>query len=557
MPFRGCAKHDQRAMRAIDYFDKSADLHPDRIAILDGDVQHSYAETRAFSERIARAMWASGVQREQRAAIYSHNHPAVLFCMLGILRAGAAWVPVNFRNATDANVEFLNYSETAWLFYHSRFREHVEEIRRRVPSLQHLICIDGSDGAHPSLANFMEQGNARSDNDGDSDLDWADPHGNLDQMMGLVPTGGTTGPARGVRVTNLAWGTMTEMAIHYWKGDTANPIEYPVCLCTAPLSHAAGVVAFTMFALGGTNVVLPGFNAIQVLQAIEQYRVTHLFLPPTAFYGLLAHPDVTKFDYSSLRVFLLAGSPVSPDKLKQGVEVFGPCLCQSYGQTEAPMLLTFLDARTVDAAAAGDHPERLRSCGRPTASVRLAIMDDEGSILPPREPGEIVARGTLVTAGYHNLPQETAEIRRHGWHHTGDVGYIDEHGYVYIVDRKKDMIISGGFNVYSVEVEAAVMALPQVQECAVIGVPDDHWGEAVKALVVLKDDLKHYPKDDPNRIESLTESQIIAHCRAKLGGVKCPKSVEFVAEIPKTPAGKFDRKTMRKQYWATVDREVH
>ena len=544
--FRGDARAAQShaTMRAIDYFDKSADLDPHRIAILDADARYSYAETRAFSDRIAHGMQLRGVEREQRAAIYSHNHAAVLFCMLGILRAGAAWVPINFRNATDANVEFLNYSETAWLFYHSRFREQVEEIRKRVPSLRHLICIDGPDHEHPSLPSFMELGGASKEDDKhiDSiDAEGNDPFGNLDQIMGLVPTGGTTGPARGVRVTNLAWGNMTEMAIHYWKGEAVDP----VCLCTAPLSHAAGVVAFTMLALGGTNVVLPGFDAAQVLQAIERHRATHLFLPPTAFYALLAHPDLDKFDYSSLRLFLLAGSPVSPDKLKKGVEVFGPCMCQSYGQTEAPMLLTFLDAQTVAAAAAGDHPERLRSCGRPTSAVRLAIMDDAGKILPPNQVGEIVARGTLITAGYHNLPQATAEIRKHGWHHTGDVGYSDDYGYVYIVDRKKDMIISGGFNVYCVEVEAGIMALPQVQECAVIGVPDDKWGEAVKALVVLKNG------------ELLTENQVIAHCKTKLGGVKSPKSVDFVLEIPKTPAGKFDRKTMRTPYWATTDREVH
>jgi fatty-acyl-CoA synthase len=527
-------------MRAIDYFDKSAELYPNRIVIQEGGTRYTYAETRAFSERIAGAMLAKGVKREDRAAIFSHNHPAVLFCMLGMLRAGAAWVPINFRTAADANVEFLNYSETAWLFYHSRFREPVEEIRRRVPSLKYLVCIDQPDSGNPSLAEFMNSAGAAPD-PASSTTDRDDAHGNLDQIMGLVPTGGTTGPARGVRVTNLAWGTMAEMAMHYWSGDTSEP----VCLCTAPLSHAAGVVAFTMFGIGGKNVILPGFDALQVLEAIEQYRVTHLFLPPTAFYGLLSHPDLTKYDHSSLRIFLLAGSPVSPDKFKKGIETFGPCLCQSYGQTEAPMLITFLDSRTAAAAAAGDHPERLRSCGRPTTAVRVAIMDEAGRILPPNQPGEIVVRGTLVTAGYHNLPQATAEIRAHGWHHTGDIGSIDDDGYVYIVDRKKDMIITGGFNVFCTEVEAGVMSLPQVQECAVIGVPDDKWGEAVKALVVMREG------------ESLTEDEIIVHCKAKLGGVKAPKSVEFVSEIPKTPAGKFDRKAMRKGFWANTDRAVH
>jgi acyl-CoA synthetase (AMP-forming)/AMP-acid ligase II len=172
-------------------------------------------------------------------------------------------------------------------------------------------------------------------------------------------------------------------------------------------------------------------------------------------------------------------------------------------------------------------------------------MDDEGRILPPHQRGEIVARGNLVTAGYYNLPEATAEIRTHGWHHTGDVGYKDKDGYFYIVDRKKDMIISGGFNVFSGEVEAAVMELPQVRECAVIGAPDEKWGEAVKAIVVLRDG------------ETLTEETVIAHCKARVGGVKAPKSVDFCTEIPKTPAGKVDKKAIRKPYWAGAERQVH
>jgi acyl-CoA synthetase (AMP-forming)/AMP-acid ligase II len=523
-------------MRAIDYFDKGAEAYPGRTAILDHDgTRYSYAETRVLTERIARAMQANGLTGQERAAIYSPNDARVLLCMLGILRAGAVWVPVNYRNATSAIIAYLNYVGASWLFYHSAYRRAVEQIKASVPALEHFICIDASGNIGPSLEEFMDTGSNLNAGD------WADALGNRDQLVGLVPTGGTTGPAKGVRVTNLAWGTMIEMASHYWRaGDTE-----PICLNTAPLSHAAGVVAFAMFPLGATNVIMPSFDALEVLSNIERFRATHLFLPPTAFYGMLSHPRVRDFDYSSLRLFLLAGSPVSPDKLKKGVEIFGPCMCQCYGQTESPMLLTWLDQETVAAAAAGDHPERLRSCGKPTSAVRLAIMDDAGRIVPTGEPGEIVARGSLVTPGYYNMPEATAEIRAHGWHHTGDIGYLDKEGYCYIVDRKKDMIISGGFNVYCGEVEAGIMALPEVHECAVIGVPDEKWGEAVKAIVVLRGP------------ESLKEEDLIAHCKATLGGVKAPKSVEFREEIPKTPAGKIDRRTLRRPYWADTDRQIH
>jgi fatty-acyl-CoA synthase len=522
-------------VRAIDYFDKAAEEFPERIALIDGNTRYSYRELREATERLSRAMRAAGLQDEDRVAIYSINDARVLVCMVGLLRAGGAWVPINYRNATEANIEFLHYSETSWLFYHSSFREEVEEIRARVKSLRHFICIDAKIGEDSSLEEFMEQGKDFKERD------WGDPLGNPGRMMGLVPTGGTTGPAKGVVVTSASWGAFVEMAAHYWHcAEIA-----PVCLSTAPLSHAAGVVSFALFTIGVTNVVMPRFDALEVLRNIERYRVTHLFLPPTAFYALLAHPEVRKFDYSSLHVLLLAASPVSPERVKEGVEIFGPCVCQSYGQTEAPMLMTFLNAKTVAAAAAGEHPERLRSCGKASYGVRLAIMDDEGRLLPPRQTGEIVARGTLVTAGYYKLPEATAEIRTHGWHHTGDVGYRDEGGFFYIVDRKKDMIISGGFNVYCGEVEACIMSLPEVYECAVIGVPDEKWGEAVKALVVLREGRKS------------SAEEVIAHCKAKLGGVKSPKTVEFRKEIQKTAAGKIDRKALRAPFWEGADRSVH
>jgi acyl-CoA synthetase (AMP-forming)/AMP-acid ligase II len=287
-------------MRAIDYFDKGADANPERTAVIDGDAHYSYCETRAITRRIARAMWADGLRGERCAGIYSHNDARVLFCMLAIMRAGAVWVPINYRNATDANVAYMNYVEMEWLFYHSNFADSVAEIKARVPTLRNLVCLDKDDDNHPSLEKFMEQGQA------EGERDWTDAQGNIDRLVGLVPTGGTTGPAKGVQVTSLAWGTMTEMATHYWRGSGVDP----VCLNTAPLSHAAGVVAFTMSAIGATNVIMPKFDAGEVLRNIQHYKITHLFLPPTAFYSLLAHPEVGKFDYSSLQVFLLPGSPV-------------------------------------------------------------------------------------------------------------------------------------------------------------------------------------------------------------------------------------------------------
>jgi fatty-acyl-CoA synthase len=522
-------------MRAIDYFDKAAEEYAGRTALVDGTARYSYAQLRHATEALADAMRASGLETEGRVAIYSLNDARVLVCMLGLMRAGGAWVPINYRNAIDANVEFMNYAEVRWLFYHSSFREQVDQIRKLVPSLHHLVCIDAAGQVGLSLEQFIAR---NSSNEG---LDWGDPSGNPDRLVGLVPTGGTTGPAKGVRVTTVPWATFTEMVGHYWRCEGIDP----VCLSTAPLSHAAGVVSFAMFTLGATNVVMPRFDALEVLQNIERFRVTHLFLPPTALYALLDHPRVREFNYSSLRVLLLAASPVSPDRVRQAVEVFGPCVCQCYGQTEAPMLLTWLDQKTVAAAAAGDHPERLRSCGKATYGVRLAIMDKDGNLLPANQTGEIVARGSLVTPGYHNLPEATAEIRRYGWHHTGDMGYQDADGFFYIVDRKKDMIITGGFNVFSAEVEAAIMSLAEVFECAVIGVPDEKWGEAVKAMIVLR------------KGQSLTEDAVLARCRTKLGGVKSPKTVEFAAEIPKTPAGKIDRKLLRAPYWGGMDRAVH
>ena len=520
-------------MRNIDYFDRSAERYPDRAVIVDGDTRWSYADTRVMSHQLARAMQGAGLERQAPVAIFSPNHASVLLVLLGLWRAGAVWVPVNTRNALDANIAYLNYVRAGWLFYHSSFSAEAMAVKAEVPSLKHLVCLDGLGDGHPSLDDFMRTG------EGGELADQGDPVGNPDDLVAIIATGGTTGAAKGVRVPNRSWGTLMETI------GALMPAQDPVCLASAPLTHAAGPVAMAGIAMGATVVVLPRFDAELVMRAIGEHRVTHMFLPPTALYAMLAHPDARQFDYSSLKYFLLAGSPVSPDKFRQATEVFGPCMCQSYGQTEAHMIVTWLPPEVVAAAAGGEHPERLMSCGRPSYPVRVEIMDDEGRLAAPGEVGEIVVRGGLVGDGYFELPEATAEARAFGWHHTGDVGRKDEAGFVYIVDRKKDMIVTGGFNVFSAEVEAAVMELDGVRECAVVGVPDETWGEAVTAIVALNDGAE------------VTPQEIIAHCKARLGGVKAPKAVHLWPEVPRTAAGKFDKKAIRATFWQGAERNVH
>lgn len=520
-------------MRTIDYFDKMATLNPDRAMLRFGETRCSYGEMRALSHRLAGAMLADGLVHQEPVAIMSPNDGAILTAMLGLWRAGAVWIPVNTRNALDANIAYLTYVRAGWLFYHSSLAEDARRVKAQVPSIRRLICLDAADGDYPSLEAYMLPKGAPEA------PDLGDPIGNPEELTAIIATGGTTGPAKGVRIMNRSWGTLMETI------GNLMPAENAVCLACAPLTHAAGPVAMAAVAMGATISVLPGFEAEEVMRAIQAHRVTHMFLPPTALYMMMAHPKVREYDYSSLRYFLIAGAPVSPDKLRQAVEIFGPCMCQSYGQTECHMIATWLPPQVVAAAARGEHPERLASCGRASYSVRVELMDDDGNILPTGEVGEIVARGGIVGGGYFEMPEATAESVAHGWHHTGDVGRRDEHGYYYIVDRKKDMVVTGGFNVYPAEVEAAIMELEQVAEAAVIGVPDEKWGEAVTALVVLLPGA------------TLSSEALVEHCKVRLGSVKAPKTVHFRESLTRTAAGKMDKKAMRADYWSGATRNVH
>ncbi len=519
-------------MRNIDYFDRQARLHPDRVLLIADGRSLTYGETLDLTHRVAGALLAAGLAHQDAVAVMSPNHPAVLVAMLGLWRAGAAWIPVNTRNALADNIAYLNYVRARVLFYHSHYAAQARQMQQHVPTIRLMICLDEHTDDAPSLDRFMLPAGSPPV------PDWGDPSGNDEELTAIIATGGTTGPAKGVRVLNRSWGTMLETI-----GTLMAVDGVPVFLATAPLTHAAGPFTMAGIAMGATIVVLPQFDADAVMDAIETHRITHTFLPPTAVYTMLAHPRVADVDYSSLRYFLLAGSACAPEKLRQMVGVFGPCMCQSYGQTEFHLVATWLSPQVVAAAAAGDHPERLASCGQQTGSVRVELMDDDGNLLGPDEVGEIVGRGGLVGGGYFEMPDVTAQTWAHGWHHTGDVGRRDADGFYTIVDRKKDMIVTGGFNVFCTEVEAAVAELPGILECAAIGIPDDKWGEAVTALVVAGPGAP-----DP--------AAIIAHCKHRIGSVKAPKHIVFKDALPRTAVGKFDKKAMRAEFWQGHSRSV-
>jgi acyl-CoA synthetase (AMP-forming)/AMP-acid ligase II len=305
-----------------------------------------------------------------------------------------------------------------------------------------------------------------------------------------------------------------------------------------PLFHAGGSAALGLCALGATHVLLDGFSPEKVMSAIERHRVTHMFLPPTAIRLLLKHPDVRRRDYTSLRCFLYGSAPTPVELIAEAVDVFGPVMATSFGQTEAGGEPTFMPPSEIAAALAQGHPDRLRSCGRSTSFVRVEVMDDNGQLLAPREVGELVVRSTQIMSGYYNNPEETARVREHGWHHTGDIGYRDADGFFYLVDRKRDLIISAGFNIFPSEIESVILQHPAVADCAVIGVPHEDWGEVPIAIV------------EPRKSEFVDANELDALCASKLSLRQMPQRFEVWAELPRGPAGKVSRRLIREQLLA-------
>jgi fatty-acyl-CoA synthase len=506
-------------MRLTDYLDKGASLSSGAACLTMGGTTFSYGQVQELSWQVARALGRSGVRPGDKVAILSANDPVAFSCVFGIVRAGAVWCPVNPRNEAAENRDLLDLFDCSCLIFQGAFEPLVVQMLPGLPKLTTLVCLDRQTATATAFADWLSAIPAQPHE--------AEP---IDDIAMIVGTGGTTGKPKGVMLTGQNIETMSALTLLGYPFTGR-----PVYLALAPLTHAAGVLCFPVMALGGEIVVMPKPDLTEFLALIERHRVTHTFLPPTLIYMLLAHEDLASTDLGSLQCFWYGAAPMSAARLEEAIAKIGPVMAQLFGQTEAPMMISTMapdDHFNPDGSIAR---ERLSSAGRPAPLVTVAIMDDEGRLLPTGERGEIVVRGSLVMAGYYKNPSATEEASRHGWHHTGDIGYLDADNFLYIVDRAKDMIITGGFNVYSAEVEQVLMEHPTIQDCAVIGLPDDKWGERVTAVLQIQSG------------QSITPDAVKVFVKERIGSVKTPKQVEIWPDLPRSKVGKVLKNEIKAQ----------
>jgi fatty-acyl-CoA synthase len=503
-------------MQLSDYLDKGASLGPEAPCLTTDGETRSYADVQDLSRRVAAGLVGQGIGPGDTVAILSANDPDAFTTVFGISRVGAVWCPINPRNEAAENRDLLELFGCRALVFQASYAGLVAQIRGDLPALTTLVCLDGQMEGALSWAEFLDAG-----------AGFAETRPPEDLAM-IVGTGGTTGRPKGVLLTGTNLETMSAITLMSY------PFEgRPVYLALAPLTHAAGVLCFPVLALGGEVVVMRTPDVGGFLEHVERHRVTHTFLPPTLIYMALAHPDLDRTDLSSLQCFWYGAAPMSARRLEEALTRIGPVMAQLFGQTEAPMMISTMAPRDHFRADGSVAHERLASAGRPAPLVTVSIMAPDGTLLGAGQRGEIVVRSSLVMAGYHRNPEATAEASAYGWHHTGDIGYLDDDNYLYIVDRAKDMVITGGFNVYSTEVEQALMEHPAVQDCAVIGLPDEKWGERVTAVVQLRGDAP------------VTPEELAAFVKQRIGAVKAPKQVEVWADLPRSKVGKVLKSDIR------------
>lgn len=513
-----------------DVMEWSARIYPDKVAIVspETDRRYTYSEFNQRTNRLANALLGIGLKKGDRLAVLATDVPEYLE-IASASKAGFAYVPLNWRLKPAELVYILNDSGAKAIFVEERFFDAIRTVKDQVPALKHLIALDGKPQDMPVYNDMMK---ASAD----------DPSVNvvMNDLLAIVYTSGTTGPPKGVIKKHRDVVRYTRLAN---SGQIRNDSR---CLGMWPLFHVALLHAnFIFIKCGATQYLLKRFDVEKILKLINDEKISHLAGAPTMLIRMTEHADRPKYDTSSLHSIAYAGSPMPVEAIKRGIEAFGPVFHQGFGMTEGTGQTVLTREEHLLAITDPSKEKILGSVGKPLPGCCMRIVDDDNKDVPPGEPGEIVFRSDAIIEGYWNKPEETAELLRGGWLHTGDIGKVDANGYVYIVDRKKDLIISGGENIASKEVEAVIYGHPAVLECAVVGVPSEAWGEDVKAVVSLKSGM------------STTAEEIIKFASERLGGFKKPKSLEIWPELPKNPVGKILKREIREKYWAGHEKRVH
>lgn len=494
---------------------------PSRIALIDpdGDVRLTYEQLISRVARLAAGLAGLGLKPGERVAMLVANSWEYVTAFFGASAAGVIIVPMNIRLLED---------ELAHM---------VRDSGARLLIIQESLLLE-----RPALATIPELGIAlvrasadatarRFESIDAAPMPLAQTPG--DAVASLLYTSGTTGAPKGAMLPHASWTTVSDYVrefLHYGNDE--------VTLHGGALTHGSGFLMLPTFAAGGTNVVCARFDPPRVLDMLSSLGITNGFLVPTMIQMLLDAPPPADRSRWRLRNLYYAGSPIDPNTLRGALETFGPVLIQSFGQTEAPMFLTLLDHAEHQAIAA--RPHLIRSAGRVIAGLEVRIVDDDDHEVPAGEIGEIVARGPHLMKGYWNRPEASADTLRGGWLHTGDVGRFDDEGYLYIVDRKKDMIISGGSNVYAREVEQALLGMPGVREAAVIGLPHRKWGEMVTAVLVA------------GTAPRPTDAEMEQFCHRNIADYRRPKKFIWVDDLPRNAYGKVLKRELRNRYAETA-----
>ncbi|WP_246263657.1 AMP-binding protein [Caulobacter soli] len=514
-------------MNYTDMIVEALDRYPDREAFVFGARRVTYRQASRRIGRFMHVLAARGIMPGSAIAVLSSNVPEVWMAQAAIYLLGARFSGLHPLGAVDDYAYICDHAAVETLIVHPDYMERAHALAARAPSIRNILSLGASDGAE----DLLELSEAASDvalrrrRLADDDVHW------------IAYTGGTTGRSKGVEIPDRALVQQVQTVI-----SSLGLPERPRFLAVAPISHAGILPILPTLLRGGTVILQNGFNPQQWLKVVQEEQVNWSFIVPTMLYALLDSGKAGGFDLTSLETLMYGSSPMSPTRIAEAHELLGPVLLQAYGQTECVSFATTL--RKDEHDPLGD-PDLLRSCGRPVIGMRVDILDQDNQPVGVGDVGEICVRGAGVMRGYHKMPDETAEALSGDWLHTGDLAMRDDRGFLYIVDRKKDMIVTGGFNVYPKEIEDVIATLPEVSMVAVIGVPDDKWGEAVKAVVVARPGAR------------VDAQAIIDIVRQRKGAHQTPKSVEVVESLPVTSVGKVDKKVIRAAYWDGRERMVN